>query len=228
MPLNKTFTSEDILLILFCKYRHVIAQGPWELLCIVPLLYMCCQSGHDMLYWIMNFLIVLGKLPCTHSSFRHTALDFVDLSYSALDLEHIESFSQTMLMLLVFVCFSFLFFSFHLNYENSKTSMAELAWGLSEIIYMKWLGHGKPSRNASTYTVPRKISVRFAVLEFCDSDSADGEGDPMGRLLPKGFWGWTVCVTTRWHTNDISNRKQVYTAGRCGGCRAFESLHFHF
>lgn len=52
---------------------------------------------------------------------------------------------------------------------------------------MKWLGLGKASRNASTYTVPGKISVSFAVLEFCESGSADGEGDPVGHLLPKGF-----------------------------------------
>lgn len=52
---------------------------------------------------------------------------------------------------------------------------------------MKWLSHGKPSRNANTYIVPGKISVSFAVLEFCDAESADGEGDPTGHLLPKGF-----------------------------------------
>lgn len=89
---------------------------------------------------------------------------------------------------LVLLWFLFIFlFSFHLNYENSKTSTAELARRLGEIIYMKWLGLGKPSGNASTYTVPAKISVSFAVLEFCESGLADGEGDPVGHLLPKGF-----------------------------------------
>ena len=47
---------------------------------------------------------------------------------------------------------------------------------------MKWLSYGKPSRNANTYIVPWKISVNFAALEFCEAESADGEGDPHGTF----------------------------------------------
>lgn len=60
---------------------------------------------------------------------------------------------------------------------------------------MKWLGFGKPSRNASTYTVPGKISVSFAVLEFCESGSADGEGDPVGHLSQLGDTQVTSAMT---------------------------------
>lgn len=89
---------------------------------------------------------------------------------------------------------------------------------------MKRLGRGTPSRNASTYTVPGKISVSFAVLEFCDSGSTDGEGDPVGRLLPKGF-----CACHYWVTrSDIRDRQQVPAAGRCGGAAALRSPHVHF
>lgn len=65
---------------------------------------------------------------------------------------------------------------------------------------MKWLAHSRHSRNINSSPVIRKISVRFPFSEFCDSDSADWEGDPMGHLLLEGILGEIVYVTAGWHS----------------------------
>lgn len=89
---------------------------------------------------------------------------------------------------------------FHPMCENNKTYTSGLMWGLNEIKCMKWLAHSRYSRNINSSPLIRKITVRFAFPEFCDSDSADWEGDPVGHLLLEGFWGELVYVTAWWHS----------------------------